>query len=185
MSSKTLKLWMDYLQGHYLQRFFQSPKRVLGNYVKPGMTVMDVGAGGGYYSLGMARMVGPMGQVIAVDIDAKEVEGLKNKVAQAGLSDRIDTRVAGERDLGIGELAGHIDFAFARYVVHHAHDADALMGEVYKALKLGGKFLVAEPSHHASPKYCAATEAMAERAGFAIEDHPRRTRDWSLLLGKK
>jgi cyclopropane fatty-acyl-phospholipid synthase-like methyltransferase len=38
---------------------------MLGPYVKPGMTVLDVGCGMGFFSIGMARMVGDEGRVIA------------------------------------------------------------------------------------------------------------------------
>ncbi|MCR9267871.1 MAG: class I SAM-dependent methyltransferase, partial [Alphaproteobacteria bacterium] len=38
--------------------------------IRPGMTVMDVGAGPGYASFDLARMVGPQGRVIAIDQSA-------------------------------------------------------------------------------------------------------------------
>ena len=72
------------------------------------------------------------------------------------------------------------------HVVHHAPDVAALMAEVYKALKPGGEgmFLIAEPSHHASAEYCAATETAARQVGFIFADHPKLTRDWAVLFLK-
>jgi 2-polyprenyl-3-methyl-5-hydroxy-6-metoxy-1,4-benzoquinol methylase len=180
----TISLWLDYVTGKFLRRLFQNPKRILRDYVKPGMTVLDVGAGKGYFSVGMAKMVGSNGRIVAVDLEAHEIESLKKRAARAGVSERIDARVCDERSLAIDELAGRVDFALAYYVVHHAPDVDALMAEVHKALKPGGKFLIAEPSHHASAEYCAATEAAAEQAGFVPSDHPKLTRDWAVLFLK-
>ena len=184
MVGRTISLWLDYVVGKFLRRLFQNPKRILRDYVKPGMTVLDVGAGKGYFSVGMAKMVGSNGRIVAVDLEAHEIESLKKRAARAGVSERIDARVCDERSLAIDELAGRVDFALAYYVVHHAPDVDALMAEVHKALKPRGKFLIAEPSHHASAEYCAATEAAAEQAGFVPSDHPKLTRDWAVLFRK-
>lgn len=184
MAGRTISYWLDYIVAMPLRRLFQNPKRILRDYVKPGMIVLDVGAGKGYFSLGMARMVGSNGRIVSVDLEAQKIECLKKQAAQAGLLERIDARVCGERSLEIDELAGRIDFALAYYVVHHAPDVDALMAEVHKVLKPGGRFLIAEPSHHASTEYCAATEAAAEQAGFVIADHPKLTRDWAVLFLK-
>jgi len=184
MVSRTISYWLDYVVGKFLRRLFQNPKRILRYYVKPGMTVLDVGAGKGYFSLGMAKMVGSNGRILAVDLKAQEIESLKKRAAHARVSERIDARVCGERNLAIDELAGQVDFALAYYVVHHAPDVDALMAEVHKALRPGGRFLIAEPSHHASTEYCAATEAAAEKAGFVLADHPKLTRDWAVLFLK-
>ncbi len=184
MAGRTVSYWLDYIVAGPLRRLFQNPKRLLRGYVMPGMTVLDVGAGKGYFSLGMAKMVGSYGRIIAVDLEAQKIESLKKQAAQAGLSERIDARVCSERSLEIDELAGRIDFALAYYVVHHAPDVDALMAEVHRALRPGGKFLIAEPSHHASAEYCAATIAAAEQAGFVSTEHPKLTRDWAVLFLK-
>jgi ubiquinone/menaquinone biosynthesis C-methylase UbiE len=185
MAGRFFTYLLDYLVAGPFRRYFQNPKRILRDYVKPGMTVLDVGAGKGFFSIGMAKMVGPSGRIIAVDLEAERIAELKRRASLAGLSERIEARVGRERSLEIDEYAGRIDFALAYYVVHHAPDVDTLMAEIYKMLKTGTNFLIVEPGHHASPEYCAATEEAAKQAGFTPAGHPRLIRDWAVLLSKK
>ena len=42
-----------------LRRWFQDPERILGSFVREGMTVADIGCGMGYFSVAMAKMIGP------------------------------------------------------------------------------------------------------------------------------
>jgi ubiquinone/menaquinone biosynthesis C-methylase UbiE len=148
------------------------------------MTVLDVGCGKGYFSLGMARMVGSSGKAVAVDLNEEKIEHLKTEAAKAGFAERIDPRIGTEHSMQIDDLTGRVDFALAFYVVHHAPAVDALMSEVYQALKPGGKFLIVEPGHHSSPKERAATESAGQRAGFVLIAHPKLVRDWAVLLAK-
>ena len=148
------------------------------------MTVLDVGCGSGYYSLGAAELVGPAGRVIAVDIDTDAIAALRTKAQKAGLPERIEPRVSSEQDLGVLDLSGEVDFALAVYVVHHAKDPSILMSDVHKALRAGGKFLVIEPRHHASTAECESTESAARAAGFVLADHPRLKRDWAATFVK-
>src|SRR2546428_4335557 len=56
--------------------------------VRPGAIVADVGAGGGFLTVRLARAVGPTGRVIAVDVSARELERLRTRLDQDGLTDR-------------------------------------------------------------------------------------------------
>jgi ubiquinone/menaquinone biosynthesis C-methylase UbiE len=176
--------WIDRILAKPIRYLFETPARLLKDHVERGMTVLDVGCGAGYYSLGMARSVGPEGRVIAVDTDKEAVTDLRGRAEKAGLAERIEARVCRAEDLGIGDLNGEVDFALAVYVVHHAEDANSLMSDVYRALKPGGKFLVVEPRHHASPAERESTEGVARAAGFALADHPRLKRDWAVTFVK-
>src|SRR3954449_2675403 len=54
--------------------------------VKPGMSVADVGAGQGYYTVRLARVVGPKGRVLAEDIVPEVRDQLSDRVQR----ERID-----------------------------------------------------------------------------------------------
>lgn len=176
--------WIDRMLAKPIRYLFETPARLLKGYVKRGMTVLDVGCGAGYFSLGMARLVGAEGRVFAVDTETEAIATLKRKAEEAGLSGQIETRVSSDRDLGVRDLSGRIDFALAVYVVHHARDVSSLMSDVHRALRPGAAFLVVEPRHHASVAECASTEAAARAAGFAPTEHPRLKRDWAVTLVK-
>src|SRR4051794_5742981 len=55
--------------------------------LRPGHRVLEVGAGTGYNAALMARIVGPQGHVIAIDIDEELVDGAARHLAAAGVSD--------------------------------------------------------------------------------------------------
>jgi SAM-dependent methyltransferase len=54
--------------------------------IKPGMRVADVGAGSGYYTMLLARAVGPQGEVFAQDITPDYLAALKKRVLNAKLT---------------------------------------------------------------------------------------------------
>ena len=105
-------------------------------------------------------------------------------MAHSGLSERIEPRLCTDQDLGLDDLAGRVDFAFARYVIHHAANPARLMVSVNQALKSGAIFLVVEPKHHASAVECQATETAARQAGFTKASHPKFWRDWAVTFTK-
>lgn len=53
--------------------------------VRPGMTVCDMGCGNGFYSLQLARMTGPAGQVLAVDIQPEMLIMLRERAEKANI----------------------------------------------------------------------------------------------------
>jgi protein-L-isoaspartate(D-aspartate) O-methyltransferase len=53
--------------------------------LRPGHRVLEIGAGTGYNAALMARIVGPAGRVVAVDIDAALVDGAARHLADAGV----------------------------------------------------------------------------------------------------
>jgi ubiquinone/menaquinone biosynthesis C-methylase UbiE len=182
--SRVFAGWIDRLLAKPIRHLFENHARLLKGYAEQGMTVLDVGCGTGYYSLGMARLVGPKGRVIAVDTKPEAIATLRRKAENDGLSEQIEARPCSPDDLDLADLDGKIDFALAVYVVHHAKEACRLMSDVYRALKHGGKLLVVEPRHHASAAACESTEAAARRAGFALVGHPRLKRDWAVTFMK-
>jgi predicted methyltransferase len=58
--------------------------RLIG--ISPGMVVADVGAGTGYMTIGLARLVGPSGRVYANDLQPEMLGMIREKVRQAQLS---------------------------------------------------------------------------------------------------
>lgn len=54
--------------------------------LRPGHRVLEIGAGTGYNAALMARLVGPAGRVVAVDIDAGLVDGAARHLAEAGVA---------------------------------------------------------------------------------------------------
>jgi len=45
--------WFAYTFDNPFRRFFHNPEKMLGSYVSRGMTVLDVGCGMGFFSIGL------------------------------------------------------------------------------------------------------------------------------------
>jgi ubiquinone/menaquinone biosynthesis C-methylase UbiE len=177
--------WLGYFLASPLRRWRQDPEKILGPYIKEGMKVMDVGCAMGFFSLPLARMVGPTGQVICIDLQEKMIKSLKKRAAKAGLSDRIETRVCSQKSLEINDINGEIDFALAFALVHEVPDSEALFTQVHQAMKPGSKLLVGEPKGHVSTDAFNQTIATARRCGFEVVEHPEIKRTRAVLLNKK
>ena len=49
------------------RKLLQNPSKIVGEYIRQGDTVIDLGCGPGFFSIPMAGFVGENGKVIAVD----------------------------------------------------------------------------------------------------------------------
>jgi ubiquinone/menaquinone biosynthesis C-methylase UbiE len=120
----------------------------------------------GFFSLPLARMVGPDGRVLCVDLQEKMLDGLRTRASRAGLSDRIEAIACPESDLGIGRWLGQVDLAVVIYMLHEVPDGPGLLRQIYAALKPGGRLLIVEPKGHVSPAQFESARDAARAAGF-------------------
>jgi ubiquinone/menaquinone biosynthesis C-methylase UbiE len=167
-----------------LRRLWESPEVLLGPHVRPGMTVLEPGCGMGYFSLPLARMVGPSGRVLCVDLQPRMVAGLARRARRAGLSERIVTSVCSSEDLGVEAWSGRVDLVVAIHMVHEVGDPPRLFGQVHQTLRPGGRFLLLEPKGHVSRAAFDDEVAVATRAGFAPVDRPLARRSHAAVLSK-
>jgi ubiquinone/menaquinone biosynthesis C-methylase UbiE len=173
MAEAVCPWWIGYLLVSPLRRLLQKPEALLSPHVEEGMTVMDVGCAMGFFSLPLAELVGSEGRVVCVDLQERMIRSLRKRAARAGLENRIEMRVCSTESLGTGDLEGAVDFALAFAVVHEVPEQARLLAEICGALRVGGRFLLAEPAGHVSDKRFAETIATAEAAGLSVVDRPR------------
>ena len=79
---------------NFLRPLVHNPEKLFGPFIKPGMRVMDVGCGAGFAVLGMAKLVGETGQVIAVDVQAEMLAKVEKRVQKAGFENRVETHLS-------------------------------------------------------------------------------------------
>jgi ubiquinone/menaquinone biosynthesis C-methylase UbiE len=164
-----------------LRGWIHDPQKIVGPYVQPGMTAIDVGCGVGYFSIPMARMVGDRGKVIAVDLQRQMLDKLNRRAKKAGVDARIETHLCESNRLGIEAEA---DFALIFAMLHEVPDQGRLLSEIHGCLKRGGKLLLAEPPVHVTAKAFAQEAAHAKEVGFLTVEQPRVRWSRAVLLAK-
>jgi len=184
MPQRVCPWWLGYLLANPLRRFMQDPRKVLAPYVREGMTVLEPGPGMGFFTLELARLVGPSGRVVAVDIQPRMLAGLKRRAARKGLLDRLDIRLASPDTLGLADLAVTVDFTPAIAVVHELPAVERFFQEVAQASKPGAGLLIAEPTGHVKTTDFEAELQAANRAGFQLAGRPSIGRSRSAFLNK-
>ena len=184
MADRVCPWWIGYLLASPIRKFFENPRKIIGDYVKPGMAVLDVGCAMGYFSLRAARAVEPEGKVFAIDLQPRMINSLKRRAKRKGLSDRIDARVCGVNSLGIDDLHEKIDFALVIHVLHEVPDPARLMAEIFASLKPNARMLILEPKGHVSEEGFEETGAAAEKAGFKFIKSPTARRSRSALFAR-
>lgn len=184
MGKRICPWWLGYLLASPVRRLFQDPASIVQPYVRQGMTVLEPGPGMGFFTLELARRVGPKGRVVAVDVQPRMIAGLKRRLARAGLLERVDARVATADSLGLSDLRGKIDFALAMAVVHETPGPGWFFGQVAETMKPGGIVLLAEPSGHVKDADFKAEIDAAAGAGLVVTEHPAVRHCQTALLKK-
>lgn len=109
--------------------------------IKPGMVVADVGAGAGFHTLRLARLVGPTGTVIATDVQPQMIQLLRNNVRQARLTN-VKPVVCTHDDAKLPK--GAVDLVLMVDVYHEAANPEALLKDIKAALKPDGRLVLVE-----------------------------------------
>ena len=107
--------------------------------IHEGDIIADIGSGGGYFTLALAKKAGKMGRVYAVDVKSKYLDFIRRKAAREGL-DNISTvlGVGGEMDLPEAGL----NLVFARNVFHHLPAPTDYFSNIKKYLKPAGRVAI-------------------------------------------
>ena len=163
MSGHICPWWFSYTFDNPLRRFFHNPEKILGPYVAEGMTVLDVGCGMGFFSIGLAKLVGNKGFVIAVDVQQKMLNALEKRAEKAGVLHRIRIHRCESNKLGV---EGPVDFILAFWMLHEVPDLNLFLHQARSCLKPNGKMLISEPKFHVSSKRFREILVSAEKSGL-------------------
>jgi cyclopropane fatty-acyl-phospholipid synthase-like methyltransferase len=176
--------WLGYLLANPIRKLYQNPTKILTPYLKPGMTVLEIGPGMGFFSLPMARLVGPDGKIVCPDIQEKMLKSLNRRAHRAGLESRILTRLASTDSLNIDEFSGRVDFVLAFAVVHEIPNQESLFRQIFQGMKGGAQILIAEPTGHVTSERFEKMLEITTRQGFEKVSTPTIRGSISAVLKK-
>lgn len=177
----TCPWWLCFTFDNPLRRRLQNPDLILKGMVQQGQTALDIGCGMGYFSLPLARAVGPAGKVICIDMQEKMLETTRRKAKHAGLSEVMQFHRGTADSLGLKVSA---DFALAFWMVHEVRDRRKFLGEVRDLLQAGGTFLIVEPKLHVAGADFNQTVSTAMALGFEVAARPAISMSRAVLLKK-
>ncbi|MEA2642907.1 MAG: arsenite methyltransferase [Chloroflexota bacterium] len=110
--------------------------------IRPGDTLLDLGAGRGLIALEAANRVGAAGHVFACDLDAECLATLRAEADRTGIADRVRAFQASVTALPLA--AASVDVATTRSVLEFVEDRPAAFGEAYRVLRPGGRISLFE-----------------------------------------
>jgi len=171
----------SFFLDNFVRRLIQNPKRIIGEYIQKGDTIIDLGCGPGYFSIDMAELTGETGKVIAVDLQKEMLAKVGEKAAAKHLAERIHLHQCEQNFIGLGPET-KANFILAFYMVHETPDQVAFLEQVKELLRPGGKFLLVEPIFHVSKVQFENMLASAIKLGFIPADMPKRKGGRSVLF---
>lgn len=148
--------------------------RLIGNVNLRGLAVLDIGCGAGGIDIALVRTHGA-GFVTAIDIEDTVVGCARALVAREGLGTRIGVVKVAPGPLPFPPRT--FDVVFSKDSIVHIADKHALMAEVFRVLKPGGRFIASDwligHDHAPSPEMAAYIAAEGLDLGMASPDRYR------------
>ncbi len=121
---------------------WQKPEQIMDALgIADGATVADLGAGGGWFTIRLARRVGPAGVVYAEDIQPQMIESIRRRVEREGLKN-VRTVHGTATDPRLP--AGQIDAVLIVDTFNELEDPVALLGNVARSLRPRGRLGIVE-----------------------------------------
>ena len=119
--------------------------------IRPGMTVADIGAGEGYYTVRLAERVGADGRVLAQDISREALERLGRRVEKERL-ENISIKLGEPADPQLP--ADSFDRIFMVHMYHEVTDPYAFLWRMWPALNAEGQIIVVESDSPSGVTVC-------------------------------
>lgn len=183
--------WVEVLERKDRDEW-QKPEEVVAALdLKAGQQVADIGAGSGYFSVRLARAVGPQGKVYAVDIQQDLMDHLAGRAKQEDLPNLAPT-LGTPADPNL--KAGSVDLIFICDVVHHIENRQGYYAKLAQALKPGGRIAIVDffkrelPVGPGVAMKIAKPDMVAEleQAGFKLQtEHGFLPYQYFLVFGRR
>jgi len=134
--------------------------------VKPGMSVADVGAGEGYYTVRLARVVGPKGRVLAEDIVPNVRDDLSDRIQRERL-DNVAVKL-GTADNPMLPAAS-FDRIFLVHMYHEVQAPYAFLWHLREGVKPDGLVVVVDSDRPVKQHGMSPVQLRCEFAALGLE----------------
>ncbi len=146
----------------------------------PGAQLLDLGSGPGYATADLAQLVGVEGHISAVDVSRRFLLSLQQLIA-ARVLNNVSWHEADAASLP--HESGTLDGAFARWLLCFTPDAQAVVHEVARVLKPGGRFVIMDYANYEALTM-APTSAAIEHV-IQVTAESVRQRGGSFAVGRE
>jgi SAM-dependent methyltransferase len=133
--------WLTGVSERAIETFAGTGNPFAMGELREGERVVDVGSGGGIDSLVAARMVGPTGRVVGVDMTPAMLERARAAAAESGL-ENVEFREAYMEELPVPD--GWADVVISNGVLNLTPDKQKTLGEMFRVLRPGGRLQIAD-----------------------------------------
>ena len=133
--------WLTGVSERAIETFAGTGNPFAMGALREGERVVDVGSGGGIESLVAARMVGPTGQVIGVDMTPAMLDRARAAARESGL-ENVAFREAYMEDLPVPDDWATV--VISNGVLNLTPDKQKTLGEMFRVLRPGGRLQIAD-----------------------------------------
>ena len=134
--------------------------------VKPGMSVADVGAGEGYYTVRLARVVGPKGRVLAEDIVPEVRDALSDRVQRERL-DNVAVKLGTADNPMLPPRS--FDRVFLVHMYHEVASPYAFLWHLREAVKPQGLVVVVDANRPVKQHGMPPEQLKCELAALGLQ----------------
>jgi predicted methyltransferase len=173
---------------------WQKPDQIMDALgIADGAKVADIGAGAGWFTMRLARRVGPNGVVYSTDVQREMLDVIRRRVAREGLQ---NVRLLQGEDSSLGlPSSGALDAVLAVDVYPEVKDRVTFLRNLATALKVDGRIGIVNyklggggpgPAPSEGVRVAQATvEADARAAGLRVQGSENLPYQYLLILGKR
>ena len=133
--------WLEGVSESAIESFAGTGNPFAMGELASGERVADVGSGGGIDSLVAARMVGPKGEVVGIDMTPAMLERARAAAAESGI-DNVEFREAYMEQIPLPD--GWADVVISNGVLNLTPDKQQTLGEMFRVLRPGGRLQIGD-----------------------------------------
>lgn len=111
--------------------------------------ILDIACGTGDFAIEIARHADPASKILGLDLSEGMLKVMKEKVAKAGLSDRIDQEQGNAEKMRFGDNT--FDRATIAFGIRNFEEREIALREILRVLKPGGRLVILELSLPSNP----------------------------------